>query len=304
MKWEFTLIAWSFTSWWYACHTQKHYTEGVAKQHKKLPSEIQAFWTFQEGLTIEDGLILKVTRIVVPSQKQAEILKLIHEGHLGLTKCKLRAKDTVYWPGLNEQLEKLVLNHQLCIKYLQSKCKLTPNMSLDQEIPAFLWAKLDTDIFHFEGDSYLLLVDYTSRYPIISMLTSMTAQHVIGHLKLSFLSMGCWMPLYQTMGHVTPLKLSPRPCKNTGWIISPVHPITPSQMDLQRSLCKQLKACSTRPEKKEQTHIRPWWFIETHHLQATCNLQCRSYKIELPGYSYQCPTVLGDSLVWRLRSSE
>ena len=113
-------------------------------------------------MTIEDGLILKGTRIVIPSQKQAEILNLIHKGHLGLTKCNLRAKETVYWPGLNDQLEELVLNCQLCLKYLQSKCKLIPNISLGQEIPAFPWTKLATDIFHFEGDSYLLLVDYTS----------------------------------------------------------------------------------------------------------------------------------------------
>ena len=63
-------------------------------------------------------------------------------------------------------------------------------MSLDQEIPAFLWTKLATDIFHFEGDSYLLLVDYTSRYPVICKLTSMTAQHVMGHLKVFFSEYG------------------------------------------------------------------------------------------------------------------
>ena len=68
---------------------------------KELPREIQPYWTFREELTIENGLILKGTRIVVPSMKQAEILKLFHEGHLGLTKCKLMAKETVYWPGLN-----------------------------------------------------------------------------------------------------------------------------------------------------------------------------------------------------------
>ena len=83
--------------------------KGWPSSIKELPSEIQAFWTFQEELTIEDGLILKGTRIVVPSMKQVEILKLIHEGHLGLTNCKLRAKETVYWPGLNDQLEKLIL---------------------------------------------------------------------------------------------------------------------------------------------------------------------------------------------------
>ena len=62
---------------------------------KELPSEIQPYWTFREELTNEDGLMVKGTRIVVPSTKQAEILKLIHEVHLGLTKCKLRAKETV-----------------------------------------------------------------------------------------------------------------------------------------------------------------------------------------------------------------
>ena len=166
--------------------------KGWPSNIKELPSKIQAFWAFREEMTIEDGLILKGARIVIPSQKQAEILKLLHKGHLGLTKCKLWAKETVYWPGLNDQLEKLVLNCQLCLKYLQSKCKPTPNMSLGQEIPAFPWTKLATDIFCFEGDSYLLLVDYTGRYPVIHKLTSMTAQNVIGHLKVIFSEYG-WL---------------------------------------------------------------------------------------------------------------
>ena len=65
-------------------------------------------------------------------------------------------------------------------------------MSLGHEITALPWTKIATDIFHFEGDSYLLLVDYTSRYPIICKLTSMTAQHVIGHLKVIFSEYG-WL---------------------------------------------------------------------------------------------------------------
>ena len=81
---------------------------------------------------------------------------------------------------------------QLCLKYLQSKCKLPLQTSLHQEIPAFPWTKIAADIFHFECDSYLLLVDYTSRYLIINKLTSMTAQHVIGHLKVIFSEYG-WL---------------------------------------------------------------------------------------------------------------
>ena len=136
-----------------------------------MPSEIQPYWTFREELTIEDGIVLKGTWIVVPHKKHQATLKLIHEGHLGLGKCKLRAKDTVYWPGLNDQLEKLILNCDLCLKYSQSKCKPKPTTSLGQEIPVHHWSKVATDIFNFEGISYLLIVDYTSRFPIVCKLT-------------------------------------------------------------------------------------------------------------------------------------
>ena len=54
---------------------------------------------------IEDGLILKGMRIVIPDAKREEVLKQIHEGHLGFNKCQMRAKETVYWLSLNEQLE-------------------------------------------------------------------------------------------------------------------------------------------------------------------------------------------------------
>ena len=59
---------------------------------------------------MEDGIVLKDTWIVIPHNKCQATLQFIHEGHLGLGKCKLRAKDTVHWPGLNDQLENLVLN--------------------------------------------------------------------------------------------------------------------------------------------------------------------------------------------------
>ena len=84
---------------------------------REIPSENQSYWTFREELTVKDGLVLKGTYIVISHKICQATFNLIHKGHLGLKKCKLTAKDTVYWPGLNEQLEKLVLNCELCLKY-------------------------------------------------------------------------------------------------------------------------------------------------------------------------------------------
>ena len=84
--------------------------KGWPKTIKEVPSQIQPYWTFCKELAIEDWLVLKGTRIIIPNKKREEILKLIHKGHLGLNKCKMRAKETVYWPGMNEQLGQVILN--------------------------------------------------------------------------------------------------------------------------------------------------------------------------------------------------
>ena len=103
---------------------------------------------------------------------------------------QVKSQKTVYWPGLNTEWENLVLNCELCLKYSTAKCKLEPNFALGQEIPLQPWTKLATDIFHFEGASYLFIVDYTSHYPVVHKLTSMTGQHIASQFKLIFSEYG------------------------------------------------------------------------------------------------------------------
>ena len=165
-------------------------THGWPSTIKEVPNVLQPYWTFREELTVENGLVLKGTKIVIPIKKHKALLKLIHDGYLVLNKHKLHTKDIVYWPGLNGKLEKLILNCELCLKYSQSKFKQQPSMSLGQGIPLHGWTKLATDIFHFEGASYLLIVDYTNRFPVVCKLSSMTGQHVATQCKQIFSEYG------------------------------------------------------------------------------------------------------------------
>ena len=118
------------------------------------------------------------------------ILKQIHEGHLGFNKCQMRAKETVYWPGLNDQLENLILNCQLCLKYSKSKNKNTLPTALGHEVPVVPWSKVATDIFHYESQPYLLVVDYASRFPIVRRLKSMSAQNIAEQFQSIFSEYG------------------------------------------------------------------------------------------------------------------
>ena len=178
-------------------------THGWPRTFKEVPSEIQAYWTFREELIIEDGIVLKGTQVVVPHKKCEATLKLIHEGHLGLGKCKLRANDTIYCLALNDQLEKLIQNCELCLKYSYAKYKPKPTTILGQEIPVHPWSKRATDIFHFEGAAYLLIVDYISRYPDSVQTYFWQVYMLQVNASQCFLNMDGLISLYQTMVHVT-----------------------------------------------------------------------------------------------------
>lgn len=58
------------------------------------------FYHIRGELSVVDGLLLKQSRIVIPQKLRRDILQRVHEGHLGVEKCKRRARDTVFWPGI------------------------------------------------------------------------------------------------------------------------------------------------------------------------------------------------------------
>ena len=91
---------------------------------------------------------------------------------------------------MNDQLEKRILHCELCLNYLQAKCNSKPTKTLGQEIPVHPGSNLATDIFHFEGAEYLLIVDYTSRFLIVCKLTSMTGKHVANQCRSVFSQYG------------------------------------------------------------------------------------------------------------------
>ena len=72
--------------------------QGWQSSIKHMLQVLQLYWTFREELNVEYGLILNGTRIVIPAKKHEAALKMIHEGHLGLSKCKLHDKHSVYRP--------------------------------------------------------------------------------------------------------------------------------------------------------------------------------------------------------------
>ena len=115
-----------------------------------IPKEIQPYWTFWEQITIEDGFPLKGTHIIVPQTLHKEMIQLLHTGHLGLEKCLNRAKQSMYWPSLYDELKDLITNCTTCLKFSAQK-PISNKQHAGHEIPIHPGSKLASDIFHFEG---------------------------------------------------------------------------------------------------------------------------------------------------------
>ena len=59
---------------------------------------------------------MRGTRVIVPKLLQQEILGKIHEGHMGINKCRALANSAVYWPGISKQREELVRECQQILR--------------------------------------------------------------------------------------------------------------------------------------------------------------------------------------------
>ena len=144
-----------------------------------LDGTMQAYWAERGEFTVQNGLLMKGVRLVIPYTLQKDILEKIHSGHQGIVKCKERAKTSVWWKGLSSELEQMVKSCQKCIE--QSNEKVEPLLPID--FPSRPFQRVGSDLFELKGQTYLLVVDYFSRYIEIAKLTGLTSAAVINHLK-------------------------------------------------------------------------------------------------------------------------
>lgn len=127
--------------------------------------------------------MLNGQRVIIPNKLQKLILQKIHEGHQGIVKCKRRARQTVYWPNFNEDIELMLKKCTQCIANQRSNSK---DPLMPHEVPEAPWEKLGTDLFHYGGKDYFLIVDYYSLWPEVYVLSRATSAEVIAVTKDAF----------------------------------------------------------------------------------------------------------------------
>ena len=115
-------------------------------------------------MSVQDGCLLWGSRVVIPPHGRAAVLRLLHEGHPGITRMKTLARRYVWWPGIDSELEDSVKHCSKCQEHqhLPAKAPMHP-----WEWPDRPWACIHIDYAGpiddyagpIEGKMVLIMVD-------------------------------------------------------------------------------------------------------------------------------------------------
>lgn len=147
---------------------------------------MQPYWRNKHSLTIADNLLMFNDRLVIQRSLRLEVLSQLHHGHLGVTKCKARAADSVWWPLINDMIEEMVAKSQTCAKNRQER----KEPLLPASLPNRPWERVASDLFEYNKKQYVLVVDYLSRWIEVRHLPKTTSEEVIKALKSIFAQHG------------------------------------------------------------------------------------------------------------------
>ena len=140
-------------------------TKGFPVNRDELDPELLPYWKIKEELYHDGELVLFGPRLVVPSALRRDVLARLHDSHRGVEATKRRARQTVWWPGINSDIVSTVRACEPCQELLPSQ-QQEPMMT--EEIPSRPFESVSADFFSTAGKSFLVYVDRLSGWPVVA----------------------------------------------------------------------------------------------------------------------------------------
>lgn len=172
--------------------------EFVLRDHwpETAKKEYSSYYFERHSFSVVDNILLYAGRLVIPSVLRKEMLDRLHQGHQGIVKTRGFARSTVWWPGLSKDIATLVQCCPECELYRREH----PQPLIPTPTPRKEWTQVASDLFEWQGENYLLIIDYFSRWFEICHLSSISSAAVINGCKSIFARMGIPENLHSDKG--------------------------------------------------------------------------------------------------------
>ena len=163
----------------------------------ELHKDVRQYMGSRDEIVIQEGILYKSDRIIIPTSLRPYYLKQLHRGHVGIESTKKRAKESVFWPTIMEEIEQLVATCTVCLSNKEHQQK---EPMLPYPVPELPWQIVATDIFEWHSESYMVLVDSYSGWYEIDALNDLRSSTVINKLKRQFAIHGIPPNMYTDSG--------------------------------------------------------------------------------------------------------
>ena len=152
-------------------------TSGFPSNRYDMHNSVLPYWKLRDSLSADGELVLYGQRIVVPTALRRRTLARLHDSHKGVEATKRRARQTVFWPGINSDILNTVQSCEPCQVFLPSQ-QQEPLMSDDN--PTRPFESVSADFFSVAGKSFLVIADRLSGWPVVIPCgRDTTTQHTI-----------------------------------------------------------------------------------------------------------------------------
>ncbi|XP_061190233.1 uncharacterized protein K02A2.6-like [Saccostrea echinata] len=134
-------------------------------------------------------VILRGTRIVIPTSLREKVLTAAHEGHQGITKTKQRLREKGWWPKIDSDAERVC---KKCYACQVVGGPSSPEPLRRKVLPDYPWQATAIDLMGLfpTGESVLVYVDYYSRFFETYILKNTGSTKIIECLEETFARYG------------------------------------------------------------------------------------------------------------------
>ena len=93
------------------------FSDTTTSTQAEVPQEIRPYSSFNEEVTVQNGLLFKGDSIIVPARLRKEMMQEVHSSRLGIEGCSGRAREVLYRPRMNAELKDFTLKCDVCNSY-------------------------------------------------------------------------------------------------------------------------------------------------------------------------------------------
>lgn len=121
---------------------------------------LKPYWTHRGDITWEEGLLMYERWIIVPQSIRLQRIDKIHSCHQGITRCRQRSRQSIWWPGLSKQIKNTMDNCETRTRLRHQPAEPL----LATKLPPRPWYTLASDLFELNSQIYIVVIDYFSKY--------------------------------------------------------------------------------------------------------------------------------------------